>query len=1058
MGDPYPKRLADLADSILEGRAIDWECVDSSSGSDRGVIRQLRVLSAVAAVHRNLGLNTVIASNDTFRHDLLPLPSHWGPLKILEHVGRGSFGHVYRAWDIRLDREVALKLVAERGTDSAGSPVVEEGRLLARVRHPNVLSVYGAERIGGHVGIWMEFVRGETLASEIARRGPMSADEAARIGVDVCAALAAVHAAGLLHRDVKAQNILRDGGGRIVLGDFGTGIQFDEKAPSLDGYIAGTPRCLAPEIFNRQPPTTASDLYSVGVLLYFLVTSEHPVPGRTLSELRLAHEAGDRVPLGNVCPELPASFTQLVENLLARSPDGRPRSAAAAQAALQEWLRGSVRPLDFHAASRRSRFALTLATAVVALVIALGSFSSVVRWGRAEGPRDAPSGSAPPIGRVDGDQLRSSDPGVTPVTQPIVTLPWSTQPGAWILVEAIENKSSDTFLDGTVQTILERELEYSERVRVVQRDRWDDALARIGRPLDSKRTPSLAREAARSDAGIEALIEGTIEKTGRVYTLSLSVVDVVSGRTVATLVESETDRTKIAAAVRHLALRLREGLGEDPKSVETSRRLLSTTPLPPLESFFWYGSAEALATVRPRPGETPAQRESKWKEVERLLSLAVSKDPDFGRALTLRAWAIRNQGRKREEYLQPAEHAAQLSARATPQERYFALGSFHDLNASVENRDLPLIAVQRDHIEAAVEAYEALLALQPDHYYLFNNLKRDYELLGRRSALALMMARVADAQPNSVRINTEAVSELLRQDNVVVARRYAARAQAALTPGQYRADPFQAVSARFLPAYLAWISEDPAETLRLVGVDAAMMMQVPPEVRPSYASRLVSLELALGRLNQAEEHARSSTQPLLLLAYGLRQRGDLQRLRDHMTKQWTSDEETPVGWRVEFLVPAGMLDEAERDVEQFERLRPNHPFSPFFAGLLEMGRGHAAAAIPLLQSALGRIATNGNRVGHSVAAQLAEALESEGRVSEAIGTLERISEERPSPGFNSEHTWIQTRAQLARLYRKNGQSEEAGTIEAQLLKLLAVADADHPLVNELKREARSRGH
>ena len=175
---------------------------------------------------------------------------------------------MYRAWDPRLEREVALKLIPENAPDAA-SPVVEEGRLLARVRHPNVLTVHGAERIDGRVGIWTEYVRGETLAAEIARRGPVSAVEAARIGIEICRALVAVHGAGLLHRDVKAQNILRDSTGRIVLGDFGTGIEIDEHAGITEPQIAGTPLYLAPEIFEHRPATVGSDLYSVGVPALF---------------------------------------------------------------------------------------------------------------------------------------------------------------------------------------------------------------------------------------------------------------------------------------------------------------------------------------------------------------------------------------------------------------------------------------------------------------------------------------------------------------------------------------------------------------------------------------------------------------------------------------------------------------------------------------------------------------------------------------------------------------------------------------------------------------------
>ena len=165
--------------------------------------------------------------------------------------------------------------------------------------------MHGAERIDGRVGIWTEYMPGETLAHEIARRGPLSPEEAARIGVDVCRALGAVHAAGLLHRDVKAQNILRDSTGRLVLGDFGTGVAFDEHAAVAEPQIAGTPLYLAPEIFQHKPATVASDLYSVGVVLYFLVTGDYPVRGRTFADIKRAHATSEHVPLQEARPDLP---------------------------------------------------------------------------------------------------------------------------------------------------------------------------------------------------------------------------------------------------------------------------------------------------------------------------------------------------------------------------------------------------------------------------------------------------------------------------------------------------------------------------------------------------------------------------------------------------------------------------------------------------------------------------------------------------------------------------------------------------------------------------------
>jgi serine/threonine-protein kinase len=227
---------------------------------------------------------------------------------ILEPIGDGAFGRVYRARD-NLNRDVALKLFTQ---PAQATRVLREGRLLARVRHPNIVVVHGSDQFGGRVGLWMEFVRGRTLEDELQSRGVFSAQEARLIGLDLCRALAAVHEAGVVHRDVKAQNVMRESGGRIVLMDFGAGADAAiGESGTLD--IAGTPSYLAPEVFAGHPASRASDLYTLGVLLYHLVTASYPVAGSNRSEIQRAHEEGRYKRLRDVRSDLPEGFVQVVE-------------------------------------------------------------------------------------------------------------------------------------------------------------------------------------------------------------------------------------------------------------------------------------------------------------------------------------------------------------------------------------------------------------------------------------------------------------------------------------------------------------------------------------------------------------------------------------------------------------------------------------------------------------------------------------------------------------------------------------------------------------------------
>jgi serine/threonine protein kinase len=173
-----PDRLLALAAVAAEGSRVDWEREAGVSGdeSERRVVRALGLLASVLAELR--GLHGPAASPD--------LRGRWGPLEVLDEIGEGSSCRVYRARDPRLDRIVALKL---RPADAASAErIVSEGRLMARVRHPNVVTVHGADVHDGMVGIWMELGEGPSLADHVREKGVMSASETIAVGIDLCAA------------------------------------------------------------------------------------------------------------------------------------------------------------------------------------------------------------------------------------------------------------------------------------------------------------------------------------------------------------------------------------------------------------------------------------------------------------------------------------------------------------------------------------------------------------------------------------------------------------------------------------------------------------------------------------------------------------------------------------------------------------------------------------------------------------------------------------------------------------------------------------------------------
>jgi protein kinase-like protein len=205
----------------------------------------------------------------------------------------------------------------------------------------------------------------------------MSPDEATLVALSVCRAIAAVHAAGLVHRDVKAGNVMRESGGRIVLMDFGAGRDAAELASLRTAEAAGTPLYMAPEVLGGGRASVMSDVYSIGVLMFYLVTGRYPVEGRTIADVAIAHSLGQRMLLHDCRPDLPPEFVRVVERAISPAPRDRYQSVGAMIGDLTAIGQGApaladVQPAPVHAASdaavrRFVRYAYGIAAAAGAV-------------------------------------------------------------------------------------------------------------------------------------------------------------------------------------------------------------------------------------------------------------------------------------------------------------------------------------------------------------------------------------------------------------------------------------------------------------------------------------------------------------------------------------------------------------------------------------------------------------------------------------------------------------------------------------------------------------------
>ncbi|MBI3725714.1 SUMF1/EgtB/PvdO family nonheme iron enzyme [bacterium] len=331
--------------------------------------------------------------------------SRVGQYTIVEALGQGGMGVVYKARDDVLGRLVAIKVIA--GDLAADAKFMErfrrEARAAATISHPNVTAIHQVGESDGLPFLVFELVPGGTLAARAAR-GPLPWREVASLGEQVASALAAVHAAGLVHRDLKPQNILLDAHGRAKLADFGL-VRGTDPASSArglteDGEVVGTLEYMSPEQALGEGAVSArSDLYSLGCTLYALLTGKPPF-GRSAGGYALLKKQMNEkpVPPSEVARDVPERLERLVLRLLAKSLDARPASADAVARELAEIGRGRKAPLPLFAG--------------VALV-SLASLALAV-WALAFPSSEGPAAAADDRVASNAARPRTTDPGPKP--------------------------------------------------------------------------------------------------------------------------------------------------------------------------------------------------------------------------------------------------------------------------------------------------------------------------------------------------------------------------------------------------------------------------------------------------------------------------------------------------------------------------------------------------------------------------------------------------------------------------------------------------------------------
>ena len=342
-----------------------------------------------------------------------------GRYELEELVGSGGMSGVYRAHDRLLERKVALKILHQRLVEDREhvERFRREARAVAQLAHPNIVTVIDRGEDDGRQFIVFEYIEGENLKQIVERRGPLPIDEVLELGIAVASGLAFAHERGVVHRDVKPQNVLLNGDGRAKVTDFGIARTLDvEKGVTQTGTVLGTSNYIAPEQASGQPVDDRSDVYSLGVVLFELLTGDIPFPGESFVAVAMQHINEPPPRVLDRRPDAPPPLAQLVARMLEKDHDYRP-SMDEVVAELEALRRlpvdveedTAVRRPPIRAVraprARRSRWPLLLA-ALGALILG-ASFGALFLT---DTPIDR--GSGPPANEpVTIEAVRSHDPG-----------------------------------------------------------------------------------------------------------------------------------------------------------------------------------------------------------------------------------------------------------------------------------------------------------------------------------------------------------------------------------------------------------------------------------------------------------------------------------------------------------------------------------------------------------------------------------------------------------------------------------------------------------------------
>ncbi len=544
-------------------------------------------------------------------------------------LGMGGMGAVYLVHDKGLDRDVALKLI--RSDIAEDTEALErfkrEIQLSSRVTHPNVLRVFDLGESDGIKFLTMQFVDGRDLSTILKKQGKLPTERLLRVFRQAAEGLKAAHDQGVIHRDLKPQNIMLNASDHVYVTDFGLAKSAEQSGMTQTGAVIGTPFYMSPEQVKGEPVGPQSDIFALGVILYQMAAGAVPFGGATPFEVMITRIQRPPKPIRELNPELPVYLQRIIERCLTVDLKLRYQKV---QEILDDLNAESVKT-TIRRRTMSNRW-LRPAAAAVALAVLLAAGGV---WMYRKG--------------------RSAEPTV--------------QKTQSVLVADFANHTGDPVFDGTLEPAFTIALEGASFVSSYSRNAARKVAAQLS-PGATGLDQTLARLVAVRE-GVNVVTSGSVDKRGDGYEVSVRAIEAATGKTIATDQEKASGKEGVLASVARLAAQVRGALG-DATPQSTQLAAAETYTAGSLEAAHEYALAQNL------------QWEGNWDEAIRYYRKALDLDPNLGRAYAGLAAVESNRGRRQDAEKYYKEALARID-RMSDREKFRTRGGYYLLVRNPDN-------------------------------------------------------------------------------------------------------------------------------------------------------------------------------------------------------------------------------------------------------------------------------------------------------------------------------------------------------------------------------------